>query len=89
MAPLGKPFSIHQQAFPIADPAALEVATVGVAIQIDGRARGLVQLGRQASQAEALHAARDVEAAAEVFDQTKLKRVVYVPGRILNLVTDA
>jgi len=61
---------------------------VPVAVQINGRTRGLVHLAPHASEAEALHAARGVEAARQVLQQAKLKRVVYVPGRILNLVTD-
>ena len=55
-----KPFSIHQQAFPVASPALLEVATVPVAVQINGRTRGLVHLAPQASQAEALAAAQGI-----------------------------
>lgn len=86
-AQLGKPFSIHQQAFPLAEPSALEVSTLPLAVQINGRTRGLVHLTPQASQAEALHAAAQVAAAAEVLQRATLRRVVYVPGRILNLVT--
>ncbi|MDQ6671699.1 MAG: leucine--tRNA ligase [Chloroflexota bacterium] len=82
----GKPFSIHQQPFPIADAAALEVSTVPVAVQINGRTRGVLQLPPNASQADALHAAGTVEAAATLLQQATLERVVYVPGHVLNLV---
>jgi leucyl-tRNA synthetase len=84
----GKPFSIHQQAFPVASPELLEVSTVPVAVQIDGRTRGVLQLAPDASEADALQAARHVDAAAQVLDHAPLERVVYVPGRILNLVTE-
>jgi leucyl-tRNA synthetase len=84
----GKPFSIHQQRFPVASPDILEVETVPVAVQINGRTRGLMHLAPQASQAEALQAAQAVDAAAQVLQNATLKRVVYVPGRILNLVIE-
>ncbi|HLZ28416.1 MAG TPA: leucine--tRNA ligase [Chloroflexota bacterium] len=82
----GKPFSIHQQPFPVASAALLEVTTVPVAVQINGRTRGLVHLAPQASEAEALAAARGVSVIAQALQQAAPRRVVYVPGRILNLV---
>jgi leucyl-tRNA synthetase len=83
----GKPFSIHQQAFPVASAALLAVAKVPVAVQINGRTRGMIHLAPHASEAEAVHAAAQVEAAAQVLAHAPPRRVVYVPGRILNLVT--
>ena len=63
------------------------MATLPVAVQINGRTRGLIHLAPQASEAEALQAAQGVEAARQVLQQAPPRRVVYVPGRILNLVT--
>jgi leucyl-tRNA synthetase len=88
-ARLGKPYSIHQQKFPTASPELLEVATVPVAVQINGRTRGLIHLAPDATEAEALEAARHVDTAARVLEAEAPRRVVYVPGRILNLVTGA
>ena len=72
----------------MASPALLEVATVPVAVQVNGRTRGLVHLAPGASQPEALAAAQAVPAAATALDHAAPRRVVYVPGRILNLVMD-
>jgi leucyl-tRNA synthetase len=86
-ARLGKPYSIHQQPFPVASAALLESATASVAVQVNGRTRGVVQLAPEASQAQALEAARQVEAARHVLDHQAVQRIVYVPARILNLVS--
>ena len=83
---LGKPYSIHQHSFPEPSQAVLEVKTVPVAVQLNGRTRGLIQLARDATEAEALATARSVNLAREPLDMTRLQRVVYVPGRILNFV---
>jgi len=57
------------------------------AVQVNGRARGVVQLSPHASQAEALAVARQVDAARKVLDSDSVERVVYVPRRIINLVS--
>ena len=86
-ARLGKPYSIHQQQFPVASAAVLEVETLPVAVQVDGRTRGLVQLAPQASEAEALEAARHIDTARTALEQASVTRVIYVPRRIINLVS--
>ena len=86
-ARLAKPYSIHQQSFPVASEALLEVETLPVGVQINGRTRGLVQLAPEASEAEALEAARQVDAARQALDQASVRRVIYVPRRIINLVS--
>ena len=88
-ARLDKPYSIHQQQFPVACAELLEVDTLPVAVQVDGRSRGMVQLSPQASQADALATARQVEAARRLLDSDGVARVIYVPRRIINLVTRA
>jgi leucyl-tRNA synthetase len=86
-ARLGKPYSIHQQQFPVAIAELLEVETLPVAVQVNGRSRGMVQLSPQASQADALAAARQVDAARRILESDAVERVIYVPRRIINLVS--
>jgi leucyl-tRNA synthetase len=56
-------------------------------VQVNGRTRGLVELKPDASEAEALEAARHVGAARQVLEGDSVKRVIYVAGRIINLVS--
>ena len=78
---LEQPYSIHQQPFPSADPSLLEMASVSVAVQLNGRTRGQVQLAPDATEREAIEAARPVIGAAAI------RRVIYVPRRVLNVLT--
>jgi leucyl-tRNA synthetase len=85
-ARLGKPYSIHQQPYPAAAAALLERDTEPVAVQTNGRARGLLRLPAGATEADALQAARELPAVQRALAAGTVRRVVYVPGRVLNLV---
>jgi leucyl-tRNA synthetase len=84
-ARLGKPYSIHQQPFPEADPALLATVLVQVAVQVDGRTKGVIEVPPNATEAEALAAAETLPAVAS--RGAAARRVIYVPGRVLNIVT--
>jgi leucyl-tRNA synthetase len=83
---IGQPYSIHQQAWPTADAALLVRETETIAIQINGRTRATIELPAGAEQAEAVAAVRRVESIQQYLNGVALRRVVYVPGRIINLV---
>jgi leucyl-tRNA synthetase len=85
-ARIGRSYSIHQQAWPAVDPALLVRATETIAIQINGRPRGTVALPTGASESEAVEAARQVDSIQRHMNGSAIRRVVYVPGRIINLV---
>jgi len=80
---LGKPYSIHQQSFPVADPVLLDTESVRIAVQVNGRTRGQLQLAPDATEREAVEAA----AALGVIGVAAIRRVVYVPRRVLNVLT--
>jgi leucyl-tRNA synthetase len=80
-ARLGQPYSVHQQPFPVAEAALLGQRTQRVAVQVNGRTRGAIQLIPGASEADAIAAAR------AVVPTPSAGRVVYVAGRVLNFVT--
>nr|WP_273039973.1 class I tRNA ligase family protein [Iningainema tapete] len=84
---IGESFSIHQQSFPHANPEFLIPEQVKIAVQINGRTRTTVLLSPSANQEEAIAVARQTEAIQRYFENKEIRRVVYVPGRILNLVT--
>ena len=84
---LGQPYSIHQQAFPVTSDAAVEAATVRVVVQVNGRARGTVDLAPDADEAAAAVAALRVPAARRALGEEQNPRVVYVPRRVVNFVT--
>jgi leucyl-tRNA synthetase len=86
-ARLGKPYSIHQQRFPEVDARLLRRDVVTVPVQVSGRTRGSLEISPDATQEEAVAAAKATPALRNYLANATLQRVVYVPGRILNLVT--
>ncbi|MDB5224381.1 MAG: leucine--tRNA ligase [Candidatus Adlerbacteria bacterium] len=85
---LGNDSSVHLVAWPQFDPAKLVADTVIVGVQINGKARGTVELAAGVTQEEALAAARSNENVAKWLEGKVEKRAVYVPGRIINIVVD-
>ncbi len=83
---LGHAESIHISAWPSADVSKLVSATVTIALQINGKVRGSIELATDAPEAEALAAARANPAVAAWLAKGKEVKTIYVPGRIINFV---
>ena len=83
---LGEEGSVHEQSWPVYDESLLVANQVAVAVQVGGRTRGTVELAPDASEEEAVAAARALPAVATALGGKELKRVVYVPGKVVNLV---
>ncbi|MDB5265859.1 MAG: leucyl-tRNA synthetase [Parcubacteria group bacterium] len=78
--------SIHQQLWPEVDEAMLTSETITMGVQIAGKRRGEVTLSPEASEEEALAAALGVPEVQKYLEGRLPARVIYVPGRILNLI---
>jgi len=85
---LGQKPSILQAPWPEFDPALLVVDRVKLVFQVNGRFRGdeLVAAGLAQSEAVAL-AMQNARVAPHLAGKT-VKKVIFVPGRILNLVVE-
>lgn len=83
---IGRPYSIHQQPWPAADESLLASDTVTVVAQVDGRTRATIELPIGAAQAEAVEAARADPSVRRYVGASAIRRVVYVPGRVVNLI---
>jgi leucyl-tRNA synthetase len=84
---IGESYSIHQQTFPNANPEFLTLQQVIITVQINGRKRTTILLSPSASQEEAIAIARQTQSVQHYLKNQEISRVVYVPGRILNLLT--
>ena len=84
---LGHRDRIDDVAFPVADPTALEEAFVVIPVTVDNRPRGTITIAREASEADAVDAGLLLDSVVKLMEARKLARVVFVPGKILNLVT--
>jgi leucyl-tRNA synthetase len=83
---LGGTGSIQQVAWPVHDPKLLEKSEVKLVFQVNGKFRGDQLMPVGVSEADAVAAARTNPKVAPHLEGKTLARVIYVPGKILNLV---
>jgi leucyl-tRNA synthetase len=83
---LGHTRALIDERWPEPDPAALAQDTVEIVVQVNGKLRGRVAVAAGAGQSQALEAAlADADVRRFVGDTTP-RKVIYVPGKLLNLV---
>ena len=86
-ARLGHTESIFQGAnWPAWDPEKTVEDTVTLAIQVNGKVRATVKIPAGTPEAEALQRARQEANVSRYLDGAEIRRVIYVPDRLLNLV---
>ena len=86
---LGHDEPIDDVAFPVADPDALVRLALVLPVTVDGRRRGEITVRRDASEEEVRQAALALGPVARLVGEDQLTRVIYVPGKIVNVVTRA
>jgi leucyl-tRNA synthetase len=83
---LGQPYSIHQQAWPVADPAIAAEDVMTIVVQINGKVRDRVTVPAETDDETVKAAALATEGAQKYMDGKPPKNVVYVQGRLVNIV---
>ncbi len=78
--------SIHQQAWPVVETEALVADEMTLVIQIMGKTRGTLQVPATADQAELEAYARESEIAQRYLEGKEIKKVIVVPGKLVNFV---
>ncbi len=77
---------IANQPWPSYDEALCIDDVITLPVQVNGKVRGRVELAREATEDAAREAALGDEAVQKFLEGKSLKKVIYVPGRILNLI---
>jgi leucyl-tRNA synthetase len=83
---LGKTGMVADAPWPKVDPALLVDDSVVMAVQVNGKRRGEVTVPVGATGAEAEAAALSLDAVARMLDGKPPRKVIVVPGRIVNVV---
>jgi leucyl-tRNA synthetase len=83
---LGKPYSVHLQAWPTFDPALIREETVEVVVQVNGKVRDKLSLPADLPEAEARALALGSERVRDLLNGKEPAKVIYVPGRLVNVV---
>ncbi len=85
-AELGETTSIHLAEWPTYDESLAQGPEREVIVQVNGKRRGAITLSAQAPEAEAVVEALKIPAVVTALGGAAHNRVIYVPGKILNLV---
>jgi leucyl-tRNA synthetase len=82
----GGAYSIHQQRWPEFDPELAAEETFEMAVQVRGKVRDRLRVPVDISEDDAIKAALASDAVQRVLEGKTPKRLIYVPGRLVNVV---
>jgi leucyl-tRNA synthetase len=83
---LGFPPFVAEAAWPVADPALLISDEVLLVVQVNGKVRGKLTVPAGLSEDEAIAAARADDKVATHLGDRPVRKTVFVPDRLLNVV---
>jgi leucyl-tRNA synthetase len=83
---LGHPQSLAAEPWPTVDAALLEESTLTLAVQVNGKRRDEIEVPADADEEAIRRAALASPAVARQLDGREPKRVIIVPGRLVNIV---
>lgn len=82
----GGKFSVHTQSWPTFDPASIIDEEITVVVQVDGKVRDSLVVARDAIQKDIEVSAKKSEKVAKYLTSQAIKKVVFVPGKLINFV---
>jgi len=83
---LGKPYSVHTQAWPSHDVSLATEDEVEVPVQVNGKVRDRLMLLRDTSEEEARSRALASRVVSAHVEGKEIVRLIYVPNRLINIV---
>ena len=82
----GRGYSVHQQAFPVWDEGLAAEDEITLVVQVNGRVRDRMNTAAGITEADARALALNSPRIQGHIDGKTIKNVVYVPGRLVNIV---
>ncbi len=82
----GKHESIAYTEWPKYDPKYLVSDTVKLATNVNGKNRGVAEVAKDATQEDALEAAKKIPTVMAQLEGKTIVKIIYVPGKIINIV---
>ncbi|HEY4692308.1 MAG TPA: leucine--tRNA ligase [Bellilinea sp.] len=83
---LGKPYSIHQQSWPLVDEEAAHEDQITLVVQINGKVRDRIQLPAGITEEDARAHTLASPAVQKHLEGKTLRQIIYVPGKLINIV---
>ena len=82
----GRPYSIHQQSWPEYNPDLVVEAVITLVVQVNGKVRARLEVPADITEEAAREAAlADANVQRHIGDR-KIRKLIYVPGRLVNVV---
>ncbi len=78
--------SVFNADWPEYDEKLLIEDTITIAVQVNGKLRGTIEVGKDSPKDDVLSAAKEVENVKKYLDSGKLVKEIYVPGKLVSLV---
>jgi leucyl-tRNA synthetase len=85
-ARIGRPYSIHHQAWPAWDEAAAAEEMITLPVQVNGKVRDRVEVAADVDEETAGSLALATEGARRHTEGKQIVKVIVVPGRLVNIV---
>jgi leucyl-tRNA synthetase len=83
---LGKHFSIHTQKWPLVDEEAVKDDEITLVVQVNGKVRDRLIVSASIGEEDAKAKALSCEGAIKALEGRQPKQVIYVKGRLVNIV---
>ncbi|MDO8521439.1 MAG: class I tRNA ligase family protein, partial [bacterium] len=85
---LGNTGSVHAAPWPTFDGEKARSDTKTIAIQVNGKLRGTLQIGEETSEEEVRNEARTKPEVKKWLDGKNVKKVIFISGRTINFVVE-
>ncbi len=79
-------FSVFNQTWPEFDPTVLEEEVVNYGVLVNGKVRAQLQVSRELSEAEIEQAALKTGRIPELLEGQQVRKIIIVPGKVVNIV---
>jgi leucyl-tRNA synthetase len=83
---LGEPYSVHEQAWPSWDESLLAAEQITLVVQVNGKLRDRIEVPADIAEEAAKEIALSSAKVRPHVEGRELRKSVYVPGRLVNLV---
>ncbi|MGH3144536.1 MAG: leucine--tRNA ligase [Rubrobacter sp.] len=85
---LGEPYSVHERAWPGYDEALIQADEITLVVQVNGKLRDRIEAPADVSEETAKELALASERVRPHVEGRDIRKSVYVPGRLVNLVVE-
>ena len=83
---MGKEGFVSLAPWPEVDKKYLTEDSVSIAVQVNGKKRGLIEVSKDTTQDQAMDTAQAIDTVKNALDEKDIKKIIYVPAKILNII---